>query len=103
MILSKETLRSTLNKRLGLKIDEKYKKVKAELFEDDSHLKNLQNKIDSIRKEVADLNIRKRNSDNDAYKKNIDTSIESKRRQVKTIQKSLQGGRLSGTDNKRDE
>lgn len=98
-MFTKEQIKQKLDEAIDKKIIEKHAVIRTNIFENDAQITSQQNKIDSLRKDVADLNIRRRSSDDESYKKSIDLNIDSKRNQIRTIQKNLKSARIASLKN----
>ena len=89
MKFSKEKILEKLNSKLDEKLVAKVKSTYANMFETNDHTNRLKDKVDSLRKDISDLEIRRRNTKNDVFKKTTADQIEAKRSQMRTIQKTL--------------
>jgi len=98
-MFTKEQIKQKLDEATDKKIVEKHAEIRTNILENDAQITAQQNKIDSLRKDVADLNIRRRSSGDEAYKKSIDLNIDSKRNQIRTVQNSLKSARIASLKN----
>jgi hypothetical protein len=87
----------SLNETLLERIANRFKKTTQDLFEktNEANLDRMRDKIDTLRKEISDLEIRRRNTENETFKKSTSTQIDSKRSQVRTLQKSIKMAQVS--------
>lgn len=97
MKLTKEQIKSKLDEKLTDRLAEKYKDQSAALFENDANanINLMKDKVDSLRRDVSDLEIRRRNTKNDTFKKTTGDEIDSKRAQARAIQKSIKSAQTN--------